>query len=231
MTDRLADILIEAAREERWLREGFYLGYQLAEGFAFFRIITREQTNLSPYSLGTVAADDLLAEWNEIREPADPRRRYLEPEATEIIVHGFYGVYPDPIRIYLQFPPRADRWSLVGVRVLKGDVGYIDGYMSPFASPSIKTEFFALRDLYPLFQAYNPTDVSEEALLNFQLMKYAYEPVRDKDLIKAFIERKIPIKFYSPGLQPPSAPAWLIKLFGRELLEYAKGLLEMRAKK
>jgi len=227
LPDRLTDVLVDTAREERWLREGFYLGYQLAEGFAFFRIITREHTNLSPYSLGTVAADGVLAKWDEIREPVEPRRRYLEPEAQRIILHGFYGVYPPPMRIYLRHPARVDRWSLVGVRELKGDVGYIDGYISPFHAPSIKSEFFSLVDLYPQFQAYNPTDVSEEALLNFQLMKYTYEPVRDKELIKAFIERKIPAKFYSPGSDPPAAPEWLVKLFTRELLEYSKGLLEM----
>jgi len=62
-------------------------------------------------------------------------------------------------------------------------------------------------------------------------MKYTYEPVRDKALIKAFIERKIPVKFYSPGVEPPDAPAWLKELFGLDVLEYAKGLLEMKVKK
>jgi len=82
-------------------------------------------------------------------------------------------------------------------------------------------------DLYRQFQAYNPTEVSEDVLRNFELSKYTYEPVRDKELIKAFIERKIPAKFYSPGIDPPAAPEWLVKLFTRELLEYSKGLLEM----
>jgi len=220
----LLDLIAEAAAEERWLKVGHFLGILFAEGPVFFRITARERTNYKPLSPGTAAADGTIEDW----QPKIDDKRVFEPEAKDIILHALWGVKPAPIRVYLDFPSRKPKWNLIGTRKVKGDVGYLDGYESPFDFPSIKSELFCFVDLYPAFYFYNPTSEAEDVYVKLDAMKYKYVIVKNRAMIRDFIEAKRRIR--SPCnefIEPPTCPEWLKDRVGVDTLDYAKRVLEL----
>ncbi|MBA7653030.1 hypothetical protein ES703_60871 [subsurface metagenome] len=222
--------LLKESHENLWLREGYLLALQFEQGWACFRILGWEPSNVKPYSLGAVAATKNLAEWDEITD-ADGRR-YLAPPEKRFIKHSFYGVNKPKARIFFQHPSRDDRWNLIAVqRVITGDVGYIDGDMSPYDGPfSLKSQIFTVNELYPAFQCYNPlNDAMDNVMLNFDIMQYTYQIIKDTDLIRDILTLKRPGRLHTvagiiPG--PARAPEWLTNLVTEGLLDYTKGVVK-----
>ena len=58
-------LVLEKDHEELWLKEGYLLCLQFNEGWVVFRITGWEPSNITPFSLGAVAATSNLAAWNE----------------------------------------------------------------------------------------------------------------------------------------------------------------------
>lgn len=222
--------LLKESHENLWLKEGYLLALQFASGWCCFRILGWEPSNVKPYSLGAVAAASNLAAWNEIAD-ADGRR-YLMPPEEHWIYHSFYGVNKPKARIFFQYPTRQDRWNLVAVqRTITGDVGYLDGEMSPFDGPfALKSQLFTVHELYPAFQCYNPlNDAMDNVMLNFDVMRYSYVLIKNRDLIKDILTLKRPGRLHTvAGIDPEPAkiPDWLSKLVGKDLLTYSKTVIE-----
>lgn len=210
-----------------FLKEGYYLALQFKEGWAVFRILGREPTNVKPFQLvNTLATASALAAWTEVQDAA--ARRYLEPINKDTIYHCFWGVQPSPIRVYYQYPVRRDRWSLVEVtRALGGIVGYIAGYDSPYDGPlNERTEIFTVEDLYPAFNAFNPVSYQlNNIVMQFDIMRYSYHVITDKDLIKSCLTGKTPCKSYTMGgvvdPTPAEIPDWLGRKVKKSLLDYS----------
>jgi hypothetical protein len=221
--------LLKESHENLFLKEGYLLALQFDEGYVVFRIDGYEPTNLKPYSLGAVAASSNLAAWNDIIDSGS--RHYLMPPASKFINHVFWGINKPKARIFFQYPTRQDRWSLTSVeRVITGDVGYIDGEMSPFNGPfSMKTQIFTINELYPAFNCYNPLpDGMDNVLLNFDIMKYTYTVVKNKDVIRDVLTLKRPGRIHTvAGVdpQPASIPDWLKKNVGSDLVAYTKTVM------
>lgn len=222
--------LLKTSHEEFWLKEGFLLGLQFNEGWACFRILGGEPSNVKPYSLGEVSLTDNLDAWDEITDTSN--RRYLMPPEERWINHIFYGVNKPKARIYFQYPTRQDRWNLVAVqRTITGVVGYIDGEMSPYDGPfSVKSQLFTLHELYPAFQCYNPLpDDMDNVCLNFDIMRYSYLLIKSKDLIRDILTLRRPARLHTmAGIDPIPAPIpdWLSDLVGKELLKFTKTVIE-----
>ena len=222
--------LLKESHENLFLKEGFLLGLQFQQGWACFRILGGEPSNVKPYSLGPVtAAADNLSAWNEIIDANT--RRYLMPPEEKWIYHSFYGVNKPKARIFFQYPTRQDRGNLVAVqRTITGDVGYIDGEMSPFDGPfSVKSQLFTVHELYPAFQCYNPlNDDMDEVMLNFDIMRYSYLIIKNRDLIRDILTLKRPGRLHTVGGidTPAAAPAWLSNLVSKDLLAYSKTIIE-----
>jgi len=223
-------VLMKESHENLFLKEGYLLALQFAQGWACFRITGWEPSNVKPYSLGAVAAGGNLAAWNEIAD-AGPRR-YLMPPEERWIYHSFYGVNKPKARIFFQYPTRQDRMNLVAVqRTIIGDVGYVDGEMSPFDGPfSLKTQIFTVHELYPAFQCYNPLpDAMDNVMLNFDVMRYSYVIIKSRDLIKDILTLRRPGSLHTvAGIDPEPAriPDWLSDLIGKDLLAYSKSMIE-----
>lgn len=223
--------ILKESHENYWLKEGYLLALQFATGWICFRILGWEPSNVKPYSLGTaLAASGNLAAWNEIVDGGN--RRYLEPPEERWIYHAFYGVNKPKARIFLQYPTRQDRMNLVAVqRTITGDVGYIDGELSPYDGPfALKSQLFTVHELYPAFQCYNPLpDVMDNVMLNIDIMRYNYVIIKNRDLIKDILTLKRPGRLHTvAGIDPEPArcPDWLRDLVGKDLINYSKTIME-----
>ena len=222
--------LMKESHENLFLKEGYLLALQFAQGYACFRILGWEPSNVKPYSLGAVAALSNLAAWDEIADAGS--RRYLMPPEEHWIYHSFYGVNKPRARIFFQYPTRQDRMNLVAVqRTITGDVGYVDGEMSPFDGPfALKTQLFTVHELYPAFNCYNPlNDAMDNVMLNFDIMRYSYVLIKNRDLIRDILTLKRPGRLHTvAGIDPSPAkiPDWLSKLVGADLLTYSKTVIE-----
>jgi len=222
--------LLKESHENQFLREGYLLALQFAQGYACFRILGWEPSNVKPYSLGAVAAASNLAAWDEIIDANT--RRYLMPPEERWIYHSFYGVNKPKARIFFQYPTRQDRGNLVSVqRTITGDVGYIDGEMSPYDGPfALKSQVFTVHELYPAFQCYNPLgDAMDNVMLNIDVMRYSYHIIKNRDLIKDILTLKRPGRLHTmAGIDPEPAriPDWLSDLVGKDLLAYSKTIIE-----
>jgi len=224
--------LLKESHENFWLPEGYYLALQFAQGWLVVMIRGAEGSNMRPFSLGGVSADGNLSDWNEIKDASD--RKYLMPHKEALLKQIFWGVSPAKAKVFFQYASRQDRWSLIAVtRTLTGDIGYVDGEMSPFNGPfSKKTQFFSVYQLYPAFNIHNPTnDRMLDVKLNFDVMTYTYKIVTDKKLIEQLLsgERRV-TKHTVGGIdpQPATCPDWLVKLNkapdGSDLFAYTKEL-------
>jgi hypothetical protein len=222
--------ILKESHEDIFLKEGYLLALQFKQGWVAFRILGGEPSDVKPYSLGAVAANSNLAAWDEIIDSSS--RRYLMPADKQWINQAFYGVNKPKARIFFQYPTRQDRWNLTAVaRTITGDVGYVDGEISPYDGPfAVKTQLFTVNELYPAFNCYNPLpDAMDNVMLNFDIMRYSYVIIKNKDLIKDILTLKRPGRLHTvAGIDPSPAriPDWLGELIGTDLLSYSKTVME-----
>jgi len=222
--------ILKESHEDIFLKEGYLLALQFKQGWVAFRILGAEPSDVKPYSLGAVAAASNLSAWNEIIDSGS--RRYLMPPEKHWIYHAFYGVNKPKARIFFQYPTRQDRWNLIAVeRTITGDVGYIDGEMSPYDGPfALKSQIFTVNELYPAFNCYNPLpDAMDNVMLNFDIMRYSYIIIKNKDLIHDILTLKRPGRLHTvAGIDPGPAtmPDWLSDLIGKELVDYSQTVMQ-----
>jgi len=227
--------LVKESHENRFLKEGYLLALQFAQGWVCFRILGWEPSNVKPYSLGVaadypLAATSNLAAWDEVTDAGG--RRYLMPPEERWIYHSFYGVNKPKARIFFQYPTRQDRMNLVAIqRTIVGDVGYVDGEMSPFDGPfSLKSQIFSVHELYPAFQCYNPLlDTMDNVMLNFDVMRYSYVIIKNRDLVRDILTLRRPGSLHTMGgidPEPARIPDWLSELVGDGLLAYSKSVIQ-----
>ncbi|GAH72633.1 unnamed protein product [marine sediment metagenome] len=115
--------------------------------------------------------------------------------------------------------------------ITAGVVGYIDGEMSPFDGPfSAKSQLFTVHELYPAFQCYNPLpDAMDNVMLNFDIMRYSYVIIKNRDLIHDILTLKRPARLHTMGgidPQPARCPDWLSSLVSSDLLKYSQAVME-----
>jgi hypothetical protein len=195
-----------------------------------FRVLGKSRTDIRPYSLGAVAALTATGVWNTVLDAQAVLM--LDPPQEQFIHHYFWGVSPAEARIYFQHPSRQDRWNLVQAqRVVAGDVGYVDGWMSPADGPYMDmTEFFTVQDLTPAFQLYNPTGAAiVNAVLTFEVARYTYHIIKDPAEIKDILLGKRQRRMYTFGgvdPNPPQAPQWLENAAGAGLMALGTKIME-----
>jgi len=220
-------LVLRKSYEDLWLIEGYLAAFQFREGWVVVQVTGREYSVLKPFSVGSVSARDNLSSWNDIQDGSN--RHYLEPYDKKFIKQIFWGVTPPQARVFIQYPSRVNRGSLIEIeRTITGDVGYIDGYTSPYDNPSPVTEMWTWYNLYPVFNIYNPlSDTMYNVRFNFQVMTYTYEIIKDRNVIKECLtaERRCR-KHTIGGIDPKvSIPMWLKEVVGEDLLSYTRTIL------
>jgi len=227
------EAILQESHKNRWLEAGWYLALQFAEGWVVFRVKGREFSNMKPFSLGAVAAGGNLAAWNEVIDAQN--RHFLSPPSQFHIYHNQWGVTPPKARIYIAYEPTQDMGNLLstprGITLANGDIGYVDGDMSPYSGPySPETELFTVYQKYPSFQALNPlTDAMANVKMSFEIMKYSYTIVKTKATIKSLLVGNQKVRKYTMGRVDPNPiaiPLWLSELVTKELLSYATTVME-----
>jgi hypothetical protein len=146
------------------LKERDVLGLKMTNGsdprIYWFRVLTRSYpVNLFEFSLGAATGYDTDGTGVNAINDSTGNNSQLQPAQNGEIIQGFWGVTPTPARIYLSYPQNTQRLNLRSLRTVGGDVGYIDGNISPLRSPDCSTEFFATNGLSPSFNGYNPQAV------------------------------------------------------------------------
>lgn len=164
---------------DRFHDVGHIIALKMLEGSTVklypFRIeVVEYPNNRAEFSIGSAAALATAGTgWNTIQDASN--RFILEPEFSEVIYQGFYGITPSYARVYRQYPSGVDRGSLVGTRNPGVDpIGYISGDMSPGLWPSPITEFYSVRGQHPAFYGYHPyaRPSSITVRLNFYITVY-----------------------------------------------------------
>ncbi len=231
-------VILTKSHEDYFLDQGHLLALGFREGWFCVRILQRQWSGLRPWSLGAVAAGANLANYDEIQDAN--QRHYLEPFIDGLIYHSFWGVTPTPARIFVQFPPRTDMGSMLQIPrsiAAPANVGYIDGYQSPFDGPfSLKTEIFTVKERYSAYQAYNPVgDAMTNVMLNFDQMQYSYEVITDLDLIKSMLIGERRVRKYTMGTADPlpmRMPQWLLDIVNNkssQLLQFTLDVVRGKA--
>ena len=230
----MKSVLVES-HESLFLEPGYLLLLQFYEGFVPFRITGRQWSNLDPWALGAVAAlGNLAAGYNDLLVAVN--QRYLEPYDQLLIYHTFWGVAPTKARAFLQYPPNVDTGSMLNnPRTITGDVGYIDGKKSPYEGPfSRATELYTVKERYPQFQIYNPTnDAIQNAKMRFDQWQYTYQIITDLALVKEMVLGKVMRKTYTMSNALPNVmtvPDWLKTLATPALIKYTADVIGGKVK-
>jgi len=196
----------------------WYVGLLFEEGYWFVQLIRQQQlTNFMPYTFNSdaVIAPGGTSGWET---PTDANgRNYLEPQEEETIYQFFTGVGPTDAQLYLQYTQRVDRMNLITPRPVPGQIGYWNGQTSRYNDPSPQTALWTVNDIWPHFNASNPTDTnldneSHIVVASFWLTPYTYKPVSDKTKILQFLKKDKPstIVTMGDGDRPIKAPSWLL---------------------
>jgi len=200
-------------------KENWFVGLLFDEGYWIVRLVRKQQrTVYRDFSFGDIAAGD-VSDWVT---PTDTEgRNYLEPQTERIIYQIFTGISPSTARIYLAYPARQDRMSLIGPRDVPGNIGYWSGEDTPCNDPNPETELWTISDLIPYFAAENPsfTGKTQTIYANFFITPFSYKVVKDTSLIKQFIngEKRCSMITMGDPEKPISAPAWLKDRWGNYL--------------
>ncbi len=223
------EVTLKRHHEDYYLDQGWYFALSFNEGWFVGRVVDRMWSNLEPWALGPVASLGNLAAYDDVEDTN--ARRYLDPFKEEIIYHTFWGITPASARIKWQNPIRQDLGSMLDkTRALNDQVGFIDGYKSPFHGPfSTATELFTVKERYPAFNVLNPTgDAMPNVMLNFDQRQYTYTVVRDKTAVKDLLVGNRRVKKFTMGTadpQPMKMPLWLMNLIGSDMLTYTQAVM------
>lgn len=211
--------MLEIEEECRIPEPNWYVNLLFDEGYFCFQTIRQQQlTRYKPYlfNAGVMLAAGGTSGWTA---PADANGRfYLEPQEEETIYQVFLGISPSQAKLYLQYTQRVDRMNLITPRTVPGDIGYWDGYSSPYDDPAPFTELWSVHQLYPHFNVENPpvSGKDEMVAVSFWVTPYTWKAVTDKNRIKAFLRKEKPstIRTMGDGDRPIRAPAWLTAQYG-----------------
>lgn len=201
--------------DEFFMEEGKIFGFDVKVGntdlTAYLEVRRREFTQYTPFSLGAAVAPAGNTGWVEVLIGTT---KMLEPEHQDQINHAFFGVFADNYYTYMQYPANKTIRDLRGQAVVGGPIGWIDGKLSDYDDPDVKTEFLTLMDIDPpRFNGYNNTSgVIAQFNLSFYIMKYWTKLITDMNLIKKFETKEKKVRYITLGsIETITAPPWLEK--------------------
>lgn len=206
--------------KKNWIpKENHYVGLLFDEGYWFFQVLRKQQLTIYapyPFNSNAVVAAGSTSGWETPTDTAG--RRYLEPQEEETIYQFFIGIAPSTTKMYLQYTQRVDRMNLIVPRSTPGDIGYWDGFSTPYQDPSPRTELWSVYQLYPHFNMENPPVTGADKMLfaSFYVNPMTYRVVKDANKIKSFLRGDKPatIRTMGDGDRPISAPSWLKNQYG-----------------
>lgn len=198
--------------EDLFLLENYLLGLVFpAKGYVFFHIERIEDYEYlydrildvaTLTTAGQISADEHLAAVRLLDEDAND---IIEVEEKDHIYHIFYSINPSPLKTYWYFTKTIGRGAPdVTSMVPKAKWGYIDGFMSPFLEPSVRTEkFIPYGENMTGFAFHNPLTIPirrrDNPMLQFEGKMYGVKVIKDVNLIEGILARKVQARLATLG--------------------------------
>ena len=199
--------MIPPAIEEDFLKVNYILGLKFLDGnvekIFTCKILDREKLPILEYDFGSIDPGKGSG-WIELKSGT---YSILTPENEKTILQVYYGIFPSVARIYFRVPSDTDRWSVVGVRSVGDLHGCVRGRDSPYNEPSVFTRYFAIKDVTPNFNAYNPASKAINIKMRFLGIKYFVQWVDANSLTSEEL-RFMRVENIG-GIPPVSKPSWL----------------------
>lgn len=125
------------------------------------------------------------------------------------VLQLWMGIAPKPTRFWLKQPIGAfvnvmDQ-NLVPTTNFP-DVGFLDGYESPYVAPSTRSEWFSLANLSANFAFFNPEHVPRNPRFHIVVNRMIVRPVVDPGVIASLLRRTRPAKYASIGSPAVEVP-------------------------
>ncbi len=171
------------------------------QGYVFWKISSVKNVFYRNYteSPGTIAATTYV---DSERMPMDAYSidNLLRIEQCDHVYQIFMGWEPGVIRRYDAYPYEQMRGNIDTKNVYtKSDFGYITGYDSPTTRPSPMSESWVPKDVEIGFSWWNPTNVSEDVVVDMLIRRLKVEVLRDADLIEKILKGSQPCRIASLG--------------------------------
>lgn len=200
--------------EKHTPKENWLVALVFDEGVFPFKVIRRESTRYEAFDLNDGNKLDANSADGTWRTPTDTEGRYfLEPQTEDHIYQIFTGITPTTGEVYLSYPKRVDRGSIISERSIPGNVGKWTGHDSPYNDPSPMTELWTVDDKYPYFKGANDgiSNEAQKVSLNFFINMYSYKVIEDRMLAEDIIrgKRRATVHTLGDPEQPISIPAWM----------------------
>lgn len=187
--------------EGKFLKENQLLGLGFpGQGFIFMRCTGAEdifyEYNESPASI----AADTFEDASRLGIAAYSIDNLLRVENCEHVYQVFMGWKPGAVRQYLYYPYETARRNLDVKRIYtKSPFGYIDGFESPYDSPSPQTEIFIPKDVEVSFAWWNPLNVAVTVEEHLLIRRLQVDILRDADLIERILKGQQPCRLTTLG--------------------------------
>jgi hypothetical protein len=212
--------------------ENYLVGLLWNEGYFFFKTVRKETTNLSNWcptdATQTASALNLAVDGTTgwITPQDSQSKNYLEPQKEGLIHQFYFGIAPSTARVFYSFPLRTDRGSITVERECPSntaDVGFYNGFDSPYTNPSAITEMWSVKDKVPYFNLnnYGVSGEPKTIKVNFYLNIYSYYPITDTQFCKNIINGKQKAHIHTMGdpEDPVSAPSWMLRRFQKYMVQ------------
>jgi hypothetical protein len=121
----------------------------------------------------------------------------------------FFGIAPRQHRVWVQQPLGSFVTGLdqnIVPSASYEDVLQVDGFQSPYGSPSPLSEFFSLKGLSVSFALANPAPWPVNPRLDFYMNRLYVQPVGDPAIVQRLMKRSIPARYVSMGLPKTNMP-------------------------
>jgi hypothetical protein len=186
--------------EHLFLKENYLLGLGFPDGFIFARIARREVVTYLYDEVSAVAADTWVSSAQQGISARNIENAFRVPTAKDHVLQLFYGIAPSALRTYLGYPVETPQSNLdVAARLEKSDFGYVDGFTSPLNHPAPESEVWIPYRLNAGWAFYNPTNDSISPLLKFIVLRYSVEYIRNIDLIRRILDRRVECRLATLG--------------------------------
>lgn len=194
-----------------FLKENYLLALNFAEsGILPLRVIAREMIEYKYQAVsktnegaagttGTVAADTFV-DSARLTHNTYNLDNIIRVTNCNHVYQIFFGIKPSAIRQYLYYPSEKSRRNLDEKPIYnKSPFGYVDGFESPYDSPSEETEVWIPKGVDVGFAWHNPLSSAEQIDIKMLINRYLIKVVRDPDTVEGILKGKTPARIATLG--------------------------------
>jgi hypothetical protein len=184
--------------EQYFLKENYFVGLNFPnQGVVFAKITSVETIPYIYNEIGDIDANE-YKESSRVAIAEFNINNLFSVDNCEQLYQVFYGIRPSPIRAYLYYPwEQPVRDLIVKTMYSKAPFGFVDGYTSPFYSPSPATEIWIPVAVEIGFAWYNPTEKKLRTLIHFIIRRHEIELERDPELVEKMLKAQVPVRLVS----------------------------------